>query len=490
MTHVVFDSFPRTDLERYALREFQPLLSRGLKQTKVGKAFAHPTEDKQYVELTPYPFRFVGEPLVIGQFEEPLPSSSRPRYINLRGVHLMVSARMVPLTPTYKALWGGRIPKEHDSQVVCQVKTWEDEPLEALHHKAFPHHRNQLTGELQFPISYREFRSFLQEDFHFPTGRAADEIKVELLDGVEVEGREDMLAFLAIASPPASVDRMQYLHAGGFHSALLGQSTASVVYRLANLTTDPFMAGMRQWDVFASDSRSYKKQYSHRSPKLAWEYAVLVSQRKKPANLSVDYPVVVAKAPSRKEEVEERRSNNRMLYGNPDLLNYLAYTRFTTPSFPDFTSQAQDISQDLADWVSHQGIPSSYVGQGRLFDPNYLGKPETVLRLSLAMARIHDASKATNYLKPAKEMLFMAFDTVVDQLTHQPRTILTLKKTARYLLAKVEELEGSYPAGVPINKLREEVPWNRKDFGDVLTQLLREGQIFESPPKHYRMIGP
>ncbi|MHA2298418.1 MAG: hypothetical protein ACXADA_20500 [Candidatus Hodarchaeales archaeon] len=217
------------------------------------------------------------------------------------------------------------------------------------------------------------------------------EVASELLDGTELEGKEDLLPLVAIASKPFAT-KGQRSRAGGFHVAMLGKKGLSVVEkRIIGVTSDPVLEKLKYWNSFKVVPKIYKENYSSRDTNFAKEYAVLLrkkARRKKDLevmtddmlHLPFDYPLQIINAPSLEKEMY------RGTAGDPDLANYIAYMRFTYPPVPEeIYQESAKITQRLNDFYSKQDMTRMYIGRGMFFDLNYDGKPETVLRLALAI---------------------------------------------------------------------------------------------------------
>ncbi|MHA2296925.1 MAG: hypothetical protein ACXAEU_26295 [Candidatus Hodarchaeales archaeon] len=485
--------YTRTDLDRYLIKQFEQFITCDVGSRINAMGFIQPSSNKYVRTITAYPHLFKDSPSIIGHFEEPLEYFSQPLFAQFTAIK-SIDDKLAQILRVRGNKWHYDYAKPY----IIEVKSWEEKPLEDLKDTIFRKEtkhwktRKHLGDEVVTSLSYQYFRSKLMMDVEGYNGeKLYREVATELLDGTELEGKEDLLPLVAIASKPFAMER-QRSRAGGFHVAMLGKKGLSTVeMRIIGVTSDPVLEKLKYWNSFKTVPNIYKEKYSSRDTNFAKEYAVLLrkkSKRRKDIeamtddmlHLPFDYPLQIINAPLLEEEMY------RGTAGDPDLANYIAYMRFTYPPVPEGVYQESvKIIQGLNDFYSKLDITRMYLGRGMFFDLNYDGKPETVLRMALAIARIHDSPVTIKYVKLAEDMLYNVLDSVSYQFIKDPETTLTREALEKYIYETAIELIESYPIkGIPKEVLLKQ--WNNKfDVEDALTKLLDRGRMLEPSPGYY-----
>ena len=476
--------FSLTDLDRYFLKSFEPLKAIGRGIQVKGQAFIHQTSARSIYKASIYAFLAPDDIPYILFFENPPLPSTRPIYVSLHGVTDVTTLKQLP-TELARKLHENLLLKSFNDWVhLIRVSKWEEIPLDSLQSMAnkifFKYH--SIDNTVTIGYSYRQFQALMLDNIEGYFSKSFyDDFSKELLDGLELHSKEDLLPLVAIASPPIQLLRQNTLsnakdRAGGFHVALLGKKITSVKMRIQQVTNDPVLIGLRYWNVFTPSMKKFDQYINH--PFLSNEYAVLLKKPKTLAEkfftLPFDYPVQISNAPNKSEELE--RMNQ---YEDPDIYNYLAYMRLTYPAIStNINKQLLASSQKVIDWASKQNIPADFLGMGMLFDPNYYGKPDTIQRLALSIARIHDSQNSQNYIPIAEKLLFTVLDSILDQIKYSKSTIYSLTQLEDILFKIIKEENDSYPEGIPIKRLFQRSMWNKTQVLDIIESLARKTRIY------------
>lgn len=151
--------------------------------------------------------------------------------------------------------------------------------------------------------------------------------------------------------------------------------------------------------------------------------------------------------------------------------------------------------QNLLTFAKQKRIPKSLIDGHRFIDLSIYGKPDTIIRLSASIAKIHGRNIIDFDLSIADGLCRAS---IVNSLqffqlkSSSSRRDLSATKLEQYLLEKITELAHSYPNGVPAAILFDSLPAvEKKDFTDCIQGLSRKGLIYtthKNQKEHFHPI--
>lgn len=159
----------------------------------------------------------------------------------------------------------------------------------------------------------------------------------------------------------------------------------------------------------------------------------------------------------------------------------------------DFSDILQKASQRIVDFAEKYDMPQAVKRHG-LFDPNYYGKPQSILRLGLATARSHEKQLVdTEWIMQAFDMYYMKnMESVIEAwpevMTSKGVELVSLREFDRQVLKYITEKE-TRELGVGFSILSERFP-NEIELRVSLQRLLdyKTGKIYEVKHDVFRSV--
>lgn len=468
-----------TDLDRYLISQFDPFLKASLGDVVTGQGFIHPSSDSCSRVITPYPYRFDEESRITVCFDQPVKSTTRPVYLELTVKKALDREALVAKSSKFKR---GREVDLSDVSVYI-VKSWDIVDLENVKGDLFPKYSGKVLDKSRRSLSYDYIRSVIMMDVQgYDSTSIHSEMTDALLDGTELEGEEDLLPIIAISSKQYSLNPSAS-RSGGFHVAMFGKKgLPAVTRRIIRLTEDPVLEHMNYWKTFSRKVIDYRGSIKDRKPSVSREFAVLLRPPKNKEHLfqaPFDYPLVIKNAPSVNNDTELG------ITFDPEFLNFITYMRFTEPDVPKTViTETGNIASRLIDYYVALGLPAGIRGRGTFFDQNYDGKPETAVRLAIAMARIQDKPVTLNQLKLAEDLMMTVLEGAAIEYETDPFSFYTEPGLERLIYKKAKDITDSYPEGIPVAVLLKQ--WrNSADVLNALDKLKRRGRVMELKKNHF-----
>jgi hypothetical protein len=221
----------------------------------------------------------------------------------------------------------------------------------------------------------------------------------------------------------------------------------------------------------------------------------LGSRRKQPKSL-YDPPVRLVDQPTiLPDEVEMRR----MHFEPPlEVTKYIVTMQMLFPTIgntlEDLNSTLEKAGQKVLDIAEKYDVPQA-VRQHGLFDANYYGRPQSMLRLALSSARSQQIQTVDNDLvsKAFEDFYAKNFETIFeaweDMFTVKGVEMVSLNEADRQILKYIAEKQtNEYGVGYRILSERFENSYSEYDLKSSLQRLRDAGKIREPTYNVYKAI--
>ena len=336
-----------------------------------------------------------------------------------------------------------------------------------------PRLANALRGEPVHIVGVREnsrivrvkrlrLTNFVEE----PPPMGFREFVDRLLDGVDLSTPRE-LAALTIVSSPRPSSRM----CGGLWQATLGRGRSALFSALSSAS----IPIPRIWRF------SRRSEPPSRERVRYVEVSLDIEAERDEAVMSIDhdYPVIVLNASRRDRGVDL------------DLMDYTLYTKGFRPRLAD-PSKAMSVlaecSEWIRTWVERSGIPQHLLATA-LLNPDYLGKPMSILRLALALARARWVSDPLPLVEEARNLIKRAVDEALTVLSEKPHRVARLRDLEVTVLRAVERLDRG--EGARLEDIVEELRvrgMGARIVEQILESLRRRGFVYCPRPGVYRVV--
>ncbi len=302
-----------------------------------------------------------------------------------------------------------------------------------------------------------------------------------LLNGIDVKGPKELSLLALISSPRTSLFRL-----GGIHIVLFGRNRSVFDKRLRSNT----IAIPRIWRYGKTDLGMYtsSKRYlsiAKRSKETYAEISLNIDSRNRVDQVieaPIDYPVII-------------EAQSQEIAPDFDIIDYSLYVKALIPKEPpDLERVMVNLSNSLRLWIEKEGLLRGIIGNGKFIDLNYYGKPASILRIALAIARTRWCEELEeNHIIEAYNLLKKALETFLQLFSVSPRRILTLTQLETVILKTVERLETQYRDGVPysvlLNELRARNIESIREIERALAILRSKGLIYMPKQNHFKVVS-
>lgn len=258
----------------------------------------------------------------------------------------------------------------------------------------------------------------------------------------------------------------------------------------------PFSWGFKASDVDKQfNERTLDFLFNRKSRRFSELSVGLGTDRSAPSSLYeppfalVDQPTILF------PNVEERKINVDPPF---EVVKYVVTSKMRYPTVGNSQTDIERVLGETSLKIIKLGeefdVPH-LVRRHALFDPNYYGKPQSILRVALALARAQDKDKIDlefvirafeNYCLKNMEIVFESWE---DLLTSKGVEIVSLKhELDRYVLKFITDNEAS-ETGVGFHLIREHF-FNRDEFElrGALRRLQENGKIYEIKRDVFRSV--
>ncbi len=287
-------------------------------------------------------------------------------------------------------------------------------------------------------------------------------VKNVLLDGFEVSKPED-LAVLSLVSSPRIVG------VGGLRKVVVGRGRSYLcTWFSKNTVSIPYVWRYRR-----------TSKPVERSKVAELSLGIECEDPNKVLDIHADYPVAVLRA-----------SDPSQRSVDLDVVDYSVYLKGFTPRLaePNLWRVVEDLADRIRRWVEASGIDLDLLSTPML-SIDHLGKPSTVLRIAFSIARTRMIEIVDrSLLDQAYRMLIQALENIVEELRLRPRKFVKLRDLEIVVLRAIEELEHSYPHGVPENAVVEHLKLNPSEVRNCLERLRARGFVYCPRPGTYRVV--
>jgi len=327
----------------------------------------------------------------------------------------------------------------------------------------------------------------------------------------------ELLAFEFVSSPPM----LNFGQAGGLNITLydatnrnqtskllkyfynilpsdiaLGKSGSLTIPELAaKQPLSPFTWRFRRFNADKPLNQNLTSFLDRRKSKKFSEVSIgLGSRRSQPKSL-YDPPVRLVDQPTiLPDEVEMLR----MHFDPPlEVTKYVVTMQMMFPTIgktqEDLNNTLEKASQKVLDIAEKYDVPQE-VQQHGLFDANYYGKPQSMLRLALSSARSQQIQTVDNNLVfKAFEAFYVknietVFDAWADMFTAKGVEMASLNEDDRQVFKYITEKETN-EIGVSYSALLERfLKYSDDELRDSIRRLRKSGKIIESRRGVYRAI--
>ncbi|OLS21671.1 MAG: hypothetical protein HeimC3_34250 [Candidatus Heimdallarchaeota archaeon LC_3] len=461
-----------TDLDRYLIKQFSSLKQAPVDTPTSGQGFLKQIT-ANYFKIMPYPsYNLTDYPLFA--FSKDVPSSNIPVYYKITGMKKKYQKK------DYPKLYYDFVENDVRNFIyLIEIKSYEKLPLEDELNKIFHIRFNNGIYKEKTPFvgaNYQILKSLILNELEGYNKIYDYHVEPELLDGLEIEGIQDLIPLSVISSSPLSFANMT--HAGGYHIGLLGKNTSTLENRIRRLSLNRLLVQLKKWNIYSPKVRHYRKWYMSRSTDIFQEYDVLLKHRITKKNTlfyPIDYPINISNAPKAKDD----KITFNLQY-EADIQNYLTYVHFLDPELPGNTDQVlTETSHKIIKYIEKEKIPPMLMGEGKFFDPNYYGKPETLIRMAISMGRINNSDVSDRHLSVANDFLTYALDDVISGFQDNPKYYSSIYGLEKDLYGTMLELQESYPEGIPFSTIEADVKYDLSTLKDILTNLKQNGACFE-----------
>ena len=305
-------------------------------------------------------------------------------------------------------------------------------------------------------------RSFVED----PPPMRFSEFVERLLDGIETSTPRELAALTIVSSP-----RPSSRTCGGLWQVALGRDRSKLFKALSSASTP--IPGIWRFSRRSEPPSRERVRYVEVSLDIEAERDDAV------ARLDHDYPVIVAEA---------SRSDRGV---DLDLVDYTLYTKGFRPRVSDPTKTMRilvECSEWIRTWVERAGIPQHLLAT-TLLNPDYLGKPMSILRLAQALARAKWVSDPLQLIDEARNLIRRAIEEALTVLGEKPHRVARLRDLEIAVLRAVERLDRG--EGARLEDIIEELRVRgigARVVEQVLEALRRKGFVYCPKPGVYRVV--
>jgi hypothetical protein len=196
-----------------------------------------------------------------------------------------------------------------------------------------------------------------------------------------------------------------------------------------------------------------------------------------------------------------RSVENRKLNNDPplEIIKYIATQQMFAPKAgntkEDFAKLMATASEQLIKTAESYDIPDAAKSHG-LFDPNYYGKPQSILRIALSAARalnqkeISDKWISESFERYCLKNYMTILEDLPDIVTRKGVEMVTLEREIDRQIFKFISDHESKEYGVGIYQIDDVfVKYTDFEIRESLTRLREMGRLYENPRDVFRTVG-
>lgn len=210
-----------------------------------------------------------------------------------------------------------------------------------------------------------------------------------------------------------------------------------------------------------------------------------------PCRLS-DFPIILN---------EEVNIAKKKVDPSLEAFKYMHIQHFITPIISNTEDIISKVHDKLIKLQDSYGIPQNVLARFKILDASYYGKPQSMLRLALANARIDNRKKISNdHVNHAFKMFYKNFDNIYEVWSDlfttaviplRAKMLLMLSPDERKIFKTVETLQSTRKKCVTIDEIASNLPKIKRY---VLEQLLEDlskkrGLLIEKLPQCYEPLS-